>query len=122
MKIIAPDNTALDLCEISENMTCISADMVIENVYLDFSTNVSRVVVRNNGFSNNQITSAYLLNYTDVQCPIITAMPLEFPIGILKSIEFNITDRIYDCYDFGEVKVTSNCVTRTSTRDPECLL
>jgi hypothetical protein len=121
VKIIAPGNIAMGSCEISENMTCIAADMTIENVYIDLSTNTSRVIVRNSGSANNQIISAQLLNDTGVSCPVITALPISFPIGSLKSIEFNITGKISSCPNFKEVKVTTDCATKLFTKDPICL-
>src|SRR3989338_9510193 len=59
----------------TEIVDCTSADITVDDVYLDFTTNVSRVHIRNTGQVNNLgIVSVLLLTRTGDQMPVVTNM------------------------------------------------
>lgn len=89
------------------------ADITIEDVYIDFRTNISRINVRNSGLIDEEIISALLVakdgrraNMTNT-----TTFPLSLPRGDIKTIEFNITGTINSCVNFSKATASGKCST-----------
>lgn len=99
------------------------ADITVESVYLDFRTNISRINIRNSGLIDEEIISALLLAKDGQSANITnstntTILPLSLPRGSLKTIEFNITNKINSCDNFSEASVSGKCSSsRASTPD-----
>ena len=104
----------------TEAIECTSADVTIGSVYIDLSQNVSRVSVRNSGFTDDQIISAHFLNNKGEECTNLTALPITFPQGSMKSIEFNITGKITACANFSKVEISTLCRSADFTGTPTC--
>jgi len=123
-----------------EIIDCTSADITIDDVYIDVSnsnihSNVSRVIVRNSGqVSNLSIESAALLDISGNSAPISrlnsTHNKTEFPvsnfgIGNIISIEFNVTpfNLTSTCGNFSKVIVSTNCASTVAefSGTPKCI-
>lgn len=103
-----------------EALKCTSADAQIKYVYIDFTSNKSRVIVQNTGLTELQIVSARLLNNKGNEANLTntTILPMTFPRGSLKTLEFNITGTINACVNFSKAAVSTDCpipVEYTST-------
>lgn len=97
----------------SEIVDCTSADITIDDVYLDFTTNVSRVHIRNTGQVNAlAISSAVLLTKKGSQMPIVTNLTNISTLtkGQRLQLDFNITN-LTACSNFSKVTVTTSCPT-----------
>lgn len=95
----------------SEALMCTSADAQIKYVYIDFTSNRSRVIVQNTGLTNLQIVSARFLNNKGIESNLTntTVLPIDFPRGTLKTLEFNITGTINACVNFSKAFISTNC-------------
>ena len=105
----------------SEAIECTSADITIEDVYIDLTDNITRVSVRNSGFTTDEIISSQLFNNKGQESTNLTAFPINFPQGTIKSIEFNITNRITACVNFSQVIVSTRCKSTTFSGTPKCV-
>jgi flagellin-like protein len=93
-----------------EAVECTGAIVTIDDVYIDFSANKSRVHVRNSGQINLDIISASLSNQRGEKASNLTAFPITgFDKGIMKQIEFNITNVITACGNFSKAIVSTSC-------------
>ena len=89
---------------------CTGAGIHIEDVYLDLTTNVSRVHARNSGQIELEIKSASLSNQNGVMAANLTVFPVSIPRSdALKEVLFNITGVITVCGNFSNAIVTTNC-------------
>ena len=107
-----------------EAVECTGAEITIDDVYLDFSANVSRIHVRNSGQIDLEIESASLSNNSGVRADNLTALPVSIPKSdALKEVLFNITDVIRTCGDFSNALVTTNCGNAYDefTGTPKCI-
>ncbi len=96
----------------SEEITgCAGHDIRIEDVYLDFITNRSRVTVRNTGQVDGKIISAIMTNQQGVNSTLNTSLPLTITKGELKTIEFVLNGTISACVNFSQVRVSTQCVS-----------
>lgn len=96
----------------SEEITeCAGQDAKIEDVYLDFTTNKSRVTVRNSGQVDGKIVSASLQNLQGVQAQLNNTLPLIIKKGELKTLEFLINGTVNACANFSQVRITTLCTT-----------
>jgi len=108
----------------SEAVECTGAVITIDDVYIDFSTNKSRVHVRNSGQVNLEITSASLTNQRGEKASNLTAFPITgFDKGGIEEIVFNITNVITVCGNFSKAIVTTNCGNAKDdfTSTPNCV-
>ncbi len=87
------------------------ADITIEDVYIDFRTNISRVNVRNSGLIDEEIISSLLIAKDGQQSNITntTVLPISLPRGSLRTIEFNVTGKINTCANFSKASVSGKC-------------
>ena len=109
----------------SEIVDCTSADVTIEDVYLDFTTNVSRVHIRNTGQVNSLgVVSVLLLTRTGDQMPVVTNMNSISALskGQQIRIDFNITN-LTACSNFSKVTVSTTCPTISDSfvGSPKCV-
>jgi flagellin-like protein len=109
-----------------EATDCTGANIEIRDVYIDLSSNISRVSVWNSGYVDDSIVAALLQNEDGETAPNLTAFPLSLPRGSLKSIEFNIsnfnvTNGTTACNDFSQAIVTTLCPPSAKfTGTPKC--
>lgn len=89
------------------------ADLTVEDVYIDFKTNISRVSVRNSGLIDEEIISALLIAKDGQRANMTntTTLPLFISRGDIKTLEFNITGRINACVNFSKASVSGKCST-----------
>lgn len=93
---------------------------LIEDVYLDFTTNKSTVLVRG-GTGNAVVFSAKLLNRQGGEASLINAssVPFNMTRGELKRLEFNISGNIPSCANFSQA-IISSCITDKFDATPKC--
>lgn len=92
------------------------AVITVDDVYLDFSSNRSRVFLKSS--VEGVMDSAVLLNKKGVEMPLNTNMPLEINKGEIKMIEFNLTSDLTACANFSQVLVSTQCSTITFDQAP----
>ena len=99
---------------------CTGAVIEIDSVYLDFSSNISRVYVRNAGQTNDVIKSVTMTNAKGESAPMINSslLPISIPRAETKAIELNMSGKIQACANFSRVIVTSDCLSDTYTKAP----
>ncbi len=94
----------------TEFVNCAASGIVIEDVYLDFSSNLSRVSVRNTGRNTENIVSALMVNTNGQAASLNSSLP-NLAIGDIKTIVFNINGTITGCSNFSQVRVASSCTS-----------
>ena len=107
-----------------EAVECTGAVITIDDVYIDFSTNKSRVHVRNSGQMGLDITSASLTNQRGEKASNLTAFPITgFDKGLIEEIVFNITNVITVCGNFSKAIVATTCGNAEGkfTSTPTCV-
>jgi len=94
-----------------EALSCTSADAQIKYVYIDFTSNRSRVIVQNTGLADLKIVSAKLLNNKGESANLTntTVLPMDIVRGDMKELVFNITTTINACVNFSKVVISMNC-------------
>ena len=108
---------------------CTSADITIDDVYIDFKSNITRIIVRNSGQVRElAIESALFLNnlgHAALNATNETIYPVtNFGLGSIKTLEFNFsTINMTACANFSKVIVATNCAatTATFTGTPKCI-
>lgn len=95
--------------EITNRSSCNLASVTIEEVYVDFATNRSRITVRNGGLVDDKLASGSVLSKTGDSAPNLTVFPIDFPRGSLKTIEFNVSGKIVGCENFSRALVATQC-------------
>ncbi len=93
---------------------------LIEDVYIDFQTNVSRVYVR--GVQGPaEVTDAKMISVTGNEAPLVNSSDVPFNItsGRLKVLQYNVSNRIQSCANFSQVLITS-CISDKFTGSPRC--
>src|SRR3989344_1744444 len=95
----------------SEGVTCTSASINNDAVYLDATTNTSRVVVRNDGLVDDSIVSASLLSKTGSSATNLTASPVSILRGSISSVTFNMSPNVPNCGNFSQVRVSTSCTS-----------
>jgi hypothetical protein len=103
-----------------EVIDCSASRAEVFDVYIDFSTNTSRIFVRNSGLVNEEIKSVLFKNKESVEAASLSAFPIYIPKGEIRSISMNITEVLESCEDFGTVKVEMQCRTITFSKSPKC--
>ena len=92
----------------------------IEEVYIDFQANVSRVYVRG-GQGPSIVTDSRLINIVGDTAPLVNSSDVPFNItsGQLKILQFNVTNKIQTCNNFSQAVITS-CLADKFTDRPKC--
>ena len=88
---------------------CAGSSIEIQSVFLDFSANKSRVLVRNSGQRVESIISGIFQNNNGESSGNLTVLPFSIGIGDQKTIEFNLTGKINACTNFSQVIIASDC-------------
>ncbi len=104
-----------DISNTSEQITNCPV-MTIEDVYLDFAANKSRVFVKSSIEGN--VDSARLVARSGVDMPLTTKMPLEVNRGEIKILEFNLTANLSSCVNFSQVIISTQCSSISYDRTP----
>lgn len=93
---------------------------VVEDVYIDFNANVSRVYVRGSQ-GGADVLEAKIISVTGEEAPLVnaSAVPFALSAGKLKILEFNVTNKIKTCANFSQAVITS-CLTDKFTGTPKC--
>jgi len=107
----------------NELIDCNSADITIDDVYINYARNVSLVTIRNSGQVDNlQITGALFTNTqgTSANMTNTTTLPIVLNRGQIRQLEFNITGVITSCGNFSQVLISTSCAGKkdTFTRTP----
>lgn len=105
----------------NRSTACINHDVSIEEVYLDISSSVARVAVRNSGFVADEIVSAVLLNKKGEIAANTTRLPLSLAKGALSNIVFNISGKISECGNFSKVIISTECASDETDAEPRCI-
>jgi flagellin-like protein len=107
----------------TEAIDCNSADITIDDVYINYARNVSRVIIRNSGQVDNlQVTGAFFTNTAGLSANLTnaTVLPIVLNRGEIKQLEFNITGIMTSCANFSKVIVSTSCAGKKDifTRTP----
>ncbi len=103
----------------SEELTSCSGSAInIDDVYLDFGANKSRVAVRNTGQLTERITSAQLLNTNGLNATLLGNQTVTISRGEVKFIEFPLNGTISNCANFSQVKVSTICSNGVYKKTP----
>ncbi len=92
-------------------------DIYIEDVYLDFTDNVSRVIVRSVETST-QILSAEFLTARGISLKNLTQLPVNISKGEVKTVSFDIRGNITSCGEFGEAIIVASCASDKYSQTP----
>ena len=117
LTVLTQDSTTTITNSTSEFVNCAASGIVIEDVYMDFSSNLSRVSVRNTGRNTENIVSAQLLNTNGQAAPLNSSLP-NLTVGDIKAVVFNINGTITTCSNFSQVRVASSCASDTYKQRP----
>ncbi len=101
----------------TEFVKCTASGIVIEDVYMDFGSNLSRVTVRNTGKNTENIVSAQLLNTNGQAASLNSSLP-NLTTGDIKTIIFNINGTMTACANFSQVRVASSCTSNVYNQRP----
>ena len=122
---LTKEQTATISNRTKQSIDCTAADITIEDVYLDFAANISRVYIRNSGRTADVIVSAKLLNtrgdgaiYTNTTN--LTTANIPIAKGALVTIEFNLTNTLNACVNFSQAIVSTSCSSHAFTGNPKC--
>jgi flagellin-like protein len=93
---------------------------LIEDVYLDFQENVSRVYVRGSQ-GDADVAEAKVISTNGEEAPLVnsSSVPFNISAGKLKILVFNLTGKIKSCSGFSQALITS-CVTDRFSEAPKC--
>lgn len=93
---------------------------LIEDVYIDFPSNISRMYVRG-GQGGAHVIEAKIISVTGDEAPLVNASDVPFNIsaGKLKILQFNVTNKINSCANFSQGLITS-CITDRFVDRPKC--
>ncbi|MBI2972057.1 MAG: hypothetical protein HYY37_06560 [Candidatus Aenigmarchaeota archaeon] len=98
-------------------------DVSVEDIFIDFGSNRSRVIVRNSGTEDQELVSAVMLNKKGETISNLTTFPLAINRGEIKNLEFSInstTGNITICGNFSKVIVSTRCTYDESIESPKC--
>lgn len=103
----------------SEGLTsCSGSAIEIDDVYLDFTANKSRVTVRNTGQLFERVVSAQLLNTNGQNATLLGNQSVNLTKGEIKIIEFSLNGTIQNCANFSQVRVSTLCTSGAYRRTP----
>lgn len=98
---------------------CTAVKVTIDDVYLDFATNRSRISVKNTGVVSDVVQYAAVFNSFGQNATNLTSFPFNLTSGLTATIEFNITGYIPACGNFSKAIVSTQCVSRDFTGTPK---
>ena len=98
---------------------CTSAHMFIQDVYMDFSRNISHVNVRNSGQSNDNIITVALYNSFGISAGNLSSVPKFIRSGDSLTFDFNISATAPACGNFSRAQVASQCRSDTFASTPK---
>jgi len=98
---------------------CTRAKITIEDVYIDFASNRTRINVRNSGLFDDSVISAVVLSTAGNTSSNLTAFPVVIGKGDQSSIELNTSGRITVCANFSKAVVTTACASREFDGTPK---
>lgn len=91
----------------------------IEDVYLDFDTNVTRILISTSG-DFEYINTVGVYNTNGEAAPNVTEMPVNISRGQIKTIIYNITNIMTHCDNFSQVIIPrDNCIDAVFDRMPK---
>ena len=90
--------------------------ITIDNVYLDFAGNRSRVFASSK--IEGTVGSIKLVARNGVDMPLNTKVPVEINKGDIKIFEFNLTSNLSSCANFSSVILATICSTVTYAQSP----
>jgi flagellin-like protein len=100
------DTTSTVSNKTSEAVSCASADISIDSVYIVGTT--ARAIVKNSGFSDNvRLISAVLVNNTGESLNTSTTLDTDFDRGEIISVLFS--SPTISCANFTKVIVSTSC-------------
>jgi flagellin-like protein len=100
------DTTSAISNKTTEAISCSSADITVDAVYLSGTT--VRAVVKNNGFSDNlQIINATLILTSGIMNSTSSTLDTDFDRGEIVSLQFRHDNLV--CANFSKVIVSTNC-------------
>src|SRR3989344_9353286 len=102
-----------------QSVDCTFVKTSIQDVYMDFANNRSRVSVLNTGQKDDQLIAAKLFNSFAEESTLLTTLPADLKKGSSVSIEFNIINTIPACQNFSKVIVTTKCTKQEFTGSPK---
>ena len=100
---------------------CTGASIYVETVYAVIANGTSgnvRAIVKNDGVIDESITSAQYINTTGHNFSTITALPMTFNRGSIKTLLFENVS-IQNCTAFSQVVVSTNCASGRYKKNPE---
>ncbi len=101
-------------------LNCTGADVSIHTIFIDLSSNISRISVRNSGFTADKIVDAAIINKQGDEAANLTAFPIDFPDGSISTISFNITGKITACANFSKAIVSTQCTSDDQDKPVAC--
>ena len=90
--------------------------ITIDEVYLDFTSNRSRVFVSSK--IEGAVDSIKLVAQNGVDMPLNIKVPVEINKGDIKIFEFNLTSNLSSCTNFSRVILATICSTVTYAQSP----
>ncbi len=90
--------------------------ITIDDVFLDFTSNRSRVFVSSK--IEGTVDSIKLVARNGVDMPLNTKVPVEINKGDIKIFEFNLTSNLSSCTNFSRVILATICSTVTYAQSP----
>ena len=94
-----------------------SENIEIEQIYIDFPGNRTRVFIRSSG--DTYAASVTLFNTTGGTGNNVTQLPFFLPKGQLMRFEFS-NQSLSSCSSFSKVVVTTSCITEESSQVTGC--
>ncbi len=104
----------------NKTLDCSTAGISIESIFINLGGNVSRVSVRNSGFSGDVLVDGVVLNTVGQAAANLTAFPIDFPKGALETVEFNISGKISTCSNFSRAIISTQCTSDDQSAPLTC--
>ncbi|MDI6721712.1 MAG: hypothetical protein QMD85_04940, partial [Candidatus Aenigmarchaeota archaeon] len=123
MNALSKDTTATVGNKTAESISCSSADITVESVYITAGTSgSSRVQIRNRGFQGLTLTSAQLINKTGHNFSASGTLPT-LARGEIAQLSFSSTSVPTCPTDFSKLIVTTSCggVSHVFSGTPNCV-
>ncbi len=92
-----------------ETVRCNAASLSIEDVYLDNANSRARMIVRNSGYTNEQVRSAVVYSNTGTPATNLTEFPVNVTRGGYAYFNFDTSSLIPACANFSFAIVGSAC-------------
>jgi FlaG/FlaF family flagellin (archaellin) len=113
---LVKDQTKMVSNKSDEVVSCV--EITIDDVYMDFAANKSKVYVR--AYGNTNIDDAQIQARNGDLARNLTHLPLAITRGDIGIIEFNLTNTtINSCANFSQAVISSSCLTDKYTAAPK---